>query len=265
MTDLKSKAYQIFYRLRSGEQKSLLMGAFVCSMIASGLHLMQNARSEAHLRETQKLVAIYVFDRDHPAGGLIEKDHLTTALIPEALLTTNMVEEGDADAIVRQRPVMDMKKGDPVLVTSLESVRGQSMTQKIPQGKRFIVLPVNDILVTKGHVKPNDRVDLLVEMDLPGRGATLFTLMRDITLVTVGAASIWSESSAGRAQDIGFFVSPNEEEMLKFAAQKARFSLSPRSQMENAKSEPSSPSNGYDMKRFLALPQVPKEVRAWRE
>jgi Flp pilus assembly protein CpaB len=106
-----------------------------------------------------------------------------------------------------------------------------------------------------GWVKPNDHVDILAHLELPGRGSTTLTVLQDVTLVSVGSATILSETGKISGGDISFFVDPEEYELLSFAEQKARFSVSLRNP-KDLKVRDS--SQGIDMNAFLDSRRIKK-------
>src|SRR5690606_33749724 len=144
-------------------------------------------------------------------------------------VTPNTVAPSDVENIIGRRLGIELKKGDAILLTAVEGAgMGDTVASRIPPGKRLVTLQIKDRVASNGWIKPNDHVDIIAHMDLPGRGATTVTLLEDITLVSVGKATVWEDGKSSAGAEIGFFVTPKEVEFISFAQQQGRFSLALR-------------------------------------
>lgn len=247
ISQLKESPY---YRLES----ILIVGSIVVGMAAAALN---NANSSAVYRamaERYKLTNIYVAKHDLIPGDTVGPD---TVVIKEILFsshTPNMVDQETLASAMGRHLEVELKSGDPVLLSFLEGLGTNSIAGKIPPGKRLFSLQISDRVAGNGWIKPNDHVDIIAHMDLPMRGATTFTLLQDITLVSVGRATVWDRGNSSEGSEIGFYVLPEELELLRFAQSKGQFSLALRNPNDIASQNVSSRDlgkEGVDMKKFL--------------
>ena len=102
-------------------------------------------------------------------------------------------------------------------------------------------------------MRPNDHVDIISSMSLSARGETTFTLLQNVTLVTVGKSTSWSNAKGPTGSEIGFFVTPDEFELLSFAQKKGSFSVSLRNPEDISISVDKEKlgSDGVDLGKFL--------------
>jgi len=149
--------------------------------------------------------------------------------------------------------VNEIQAGDPILLTYLQGNDKNSLAYKIPVGKRFFTLNIKDKMISNGWISPNDHIDILATINLPDRGETTFTILQDITLVTVGKNSSWQKQKANGGSEIGFFVTPKQFEVLSFAGRKGTFSVSLRNPEDTnlAQSKVGFGDQGVDMGNFL--------------
>src|SRR5206468_3381416 len=122
------------------------------------------------------------------------------------------------------------------------------LSDKVPPGKRLFSLRIDAKGAGYGWIKPNDHVDVIAHMTLPSRGVTTFTILQDVTLVSVGAATIIESGRQQGGSDVSFFVTPEEFELLSYAEKIGSFSLA----LRNAKDVTvKDRSRGIDISKFM--------------
>ena len=236
-------------------ETALISGAVVLGLGSAALSEANRDAQNRDLVSRFKVTQIAVAAKDLPAGSRLEAESVRFAESLEARTTANAVDPEHLKAILGRPLAIDLKAGDPILLTGVEgATSGSAAANKIPPGKRLVTLAIRDKVAQKGWIKPNDRVDVITTMDLPGRGRTTFTLMEDITLVSVGKASVWAQGQNSEGTEIGFYASPRDVEFIGFAEKSGEFSLSLRNPEDLAKSGDGAHDlgrDGMDMNKFL--------------
>ena len=236
-------------------ETALIAGAVVIGLGSAGLSEANREAANKDLLERYKITTIAVAAKDLPAGGKIEADAVRYAEVLQSQVTANAVDSDSLKTILGRNLVIELKAGDPILLTGVEgAVSGSTVATKIPPGKRLVALQIKDKVAQKGWIKPNDRVDVIATMELPGRGRTTFTLLQDITLVSVGKASVWDQGQVTEGTEIGFYASPKDVEFIGFAEKNGEFSLSLRNPQDVAVEDDAKKSlgrDGMDMGQFL--------------
>ena len=129
-----------------------------------------------------------------------------------------------------------------------------ALAQKI-QMKPFVViilvLMIADPLTSTGFIHPGDKVDILAQMDFPGKGNTTFTILENIKLIAVGKDVDQKKGSEGTK--VSFFVTPEEMERLRFAQREGKFFISLRNPLDQEKGQV---SKGVNMDTFLLMDRV---------
>jgi len=255
---LRSKMESIVGSLRTKVSKRidlmLILGALTLGLISAGINEAQKQAQERRLAHSLERVPV-VTVRGNLASGSV----LSPALVKEVLyspesITNNMVRSANLENVIGRRTTVDLIKGDPVLMTAVEGLsHHDSIASRIPAGMRLVTLKVVDSVAGKGWIKPNDRVDIIAHLDLPGRGHTAFTMLQDVNLVSVGEATVWDNGISSRGAEIGFFASPKEVEFIHFAQSKGSFSLALRNPQDLALIEHHRPlgRGGIDLNAFL--------------
>ncbi len=226
----------------------LIVGAIACGLFSASLsHASRTAFREQLERrfQTQKIV---VAAKEIQAGTILTKSILQPASYLKGNLSSNFVPVEQLNNILGRSVTLDLKPGDPIFLTAVAGADlSDRMAEKVPPGKRLFNMTISDNAAGLGFVRPNDHVDILAHMELPGRGAVTFTVMQDITLVSVGASSVISGEGLG-GTSVSFFVDPEEFEVLSYSQSKGKFSLSLRNPNDTSK-RPS--SRGVDLNAFL--------------
>lgn len=236
-------------------ETALIGGAILLGLGSAALSEANREAANQALVERFAVSTIIVAAKDLPAGAKIEPDSVKYAEALKSQVTANTVDPETLRNILGRTLQVELKEGDTVLLTAVEGAgSGNAVAGKIPPGKRLVTLQVKDKAAQKGWIKPNDRVDVIATMELPGRGQTAFTLLEDVTLVSVGKASVWDGGQATEGTEIGFYSAPRDVEFISFAERHGEFSLSLRNPQDVAKQDGSKQNlgaEGVDMNKFL--------------
>ena len=210
-------------------ETALVVFAMVAGIASAALsEVNRKARNEA-LLQSYKLVPVIVANKDMSVGTVLDEAAMRQTQILANSLTGNAVEPADIENVIGRRLGIELKEGDPILLTAVEGAgMGDTVASRIPPGKRLVTLQVNDRVAANGWIKPNDHVDIIAHMELPARGSTTVTLLEDVTLISVGKATVWENGKSSAGAEIGFFVTPKEVEFISFAQQQGSFSLALR-------------------------------------
>lgn len=226
----------------------LIGGAILAALFSAGLsHSSRTAYRELLERkfQTQRIV---VASKELPAGTILSKASLAPAAYLKGNLSQNFVSVENLTSVLGRSLLLDLKPGDPILLTAVTGADvANRMAEKVPAGKRLFNLSITDNSAGLGFVHPNDHVDILAHMELPNRGPVTFTVLQDVTLVSVGASSVINGEGLGGTA-VSFFVDPEEFEVLSFAQAKGRFSLSLRNPNDTSKR---AANRGVDLNAFL--------------
>lgn len=209
-------------------ETALIVGAVVVGVGSAGLSEANREASNQELIERYRTRLVYVAERDLPAGSIIDRGAFGQAEMLMSNMTTNTVDAQAFEAVLGRRVSIELKAGDALLLAAVEGASTSTVAAKIPPGKRLATLEISDKAAGNGWVKPNDHVDIVVSMDIPSRGKTTFTMMQDVTLVSVGKATVWENGTSTQGSEVGFYVTLEELEFLRFAQEKGEFSLALR-------------------------------------
>lgn len=226
----------------------LVVGAIAAGLFSALLSQSSRSAYSEQLAAKYSIIKIVVAGKEIPAGTILSSSVLAPAAYLKGTISSNFVPAESLAMIIGRTVAVDLKPGDPILLTAvLGADMADHMAQKVPAGKRLFNLTISDHSAGLGFVRPNDHVDILTHMDLPGRGPVTFTVMQDVTLVSVGASSIMGgDASAGT--DVSFFVEPDEFEVMSYSQQKGKFSLSLRNPNDASKRHA---GRGVDLNAFL--------------
>lgn len=247
---LKAAKASPYWRLET----ALVVGSVVVGVASAALSDLNRDASTQALLDRYRTRFVYVAERDLPAGTIIDRTGFVQGEMLVSNMTANTVDSESLETAVGRRMTIELKQGDPLLLSAVEGVSTSTVASKIPPGKRLATLQIADRAAGNGWVKPNDHVDIIAAMEIPGRGKTTFTLMQDVTLVSVGKATVWEKGASSQGSEIGFYVSLDELEFLRFAQEKGEFSLALRNPNDVANKEANSRDlgrAGMDMRKFL--------------
>jgi Flp pilus assembly protein CpaB len=226
----------------------LIGGAIAAALFSAALSHASRTSYRELLEKKFQTQRIVVASKELPAGTVLTKSILGPSAYLKGNLSQNFVPVENLSSILGRSLLIDLKPGDPVLLTAVTGAdNADRMAEKVPAGKRLFNLSITDNSAGLGFVRPNDHVDILTHMELPGRGPVTFTVMQDVTLVSVGASSVIDGEGLGGTA-VSFFVEPEEFEVLSYAQAKGKFSLSLRNPKDSSKR---AANRGIDLNAFL--------------
>lgn len=236
---------QPWWRLETG----LIAGAVALGAISGVLNHWNQAALESTLRTQFTLEEVLIAATDVEPGSPISHSNIEISTTLQAGLTPNFATPAMLEKLLGRRLAIPVKRGDPILLTAVQGGGdSQRMSEKVPPGKRLFTLTIDAKAAGYGWIEPNDHVDVIAHVVLPDRGATTFTVLQDVTLVSVGEATVLEHTGEAKGQDVSFFVTPEDFETLAFAQQKGEFSLSLRNPADIGTRET---RRGVDINDFL--------------
>lgn len=233
--------------------ETALMAGAVSAALISGFMSHQNSLAiEGAMARRYKTESVIVANGELKAGTTIDESNVKRTVALKNDLSRNVILGDQLDLVLGHRVAVDLLPGDPILLSMVQGARdAKGMAEKIPPGKRLFTLSIDSKAAGYGFVNPNDHVDIVAQIDLPNRGITSFTLLEDVTLVSVGARSVLQNGTRVSGSDVSFFVSPREFEVLTFAQKRGTFSLSLRNPRDIGKMQQNIGKTGVDIDSFL--------------
>lgn len=171
-------------RKRSG---TLIILLGVAIALAAGLMVLSFTRQAAAQATAQvRQVYVVIASRDIAEGTAVSSEALVIQAFP-----ADFVPEGaipTPEQAVGKFTVTRITKGQILLANQLSATkRSGNLALSVPAGKVAVALPMTDLMSTNGAVKPGDRVDILLTLNLA-----------ELRLVDPGAAAAVSGGSSTR-------------------------------------------------------------------
>ena len=197
-------------RKRSGTLIILL--GLVIALVAGLLVLSFTRQAAAQATAQVRQVYVVIAARDIAEGTAVSSESLTIQPFP-----ADFVPEGAIPApeqAVGKFTVTRITKGQIVLGNQLSATkRSGNLALSVPSGKVAIALPMTDLMSTNGAVKPGDRVDILLTINLAelqakdpsaaaaasnqgsGRNPVTQATLRNVEVLVVGEVDTGAQSS----------------------------------------------------------------------
>lgn len=247
MINKKSKA-KLSELLKHAKLEVILIGvAIALGITGATLEHLSRVDFEAQLQSQYRVTTVLVLGQNLKQGTVITKDMLSTRAFLSSNVTPHMIAPKDLELTLGHTLVVDGLAGDPLTLSQLTT--GQNMrtiAERIPEGKRLYMLEINDRVAAHGFIRPGDHVDVLGRLDFPGRGLTSFTLLANIQIVSMGKSVDPLDQTI--TNQVSFFVSPEQMEVLNFAEGEGEFRLSLRNPHDKRRA---GSQKGVDREVFL--------------
>ena len=225
----------------------LLAIAILAGVLAFGISKLQIQQEYVKMKLAYEQIPVLGYKHDMLKGDPIREEDIGKRPIFkrdyfDEVLPTKLNE------VLDQKLAMDVKKDEPMkwrhLAWQAKRVGlGSEAARTIPEGERALSIPVDSISAVSNLIDANDRVDIIASFRFPDQeGRTsmdtvTLTLLQNVTLLAVGqklaipsrydsAATLQERSKTYATVTVS--VTPKEAELLVFAMQKGKLTLTLR-------------------------------------
>jgi pilus assembly protein CpaB len=226
----------------------LLIFSIFCGLAAMFLMQYYISSREKALNARYQMVEVVVAAQDIPQGTQLtdqnKGEYLAVRGELKRNLTSDSLQRNQIDIVVGQKFQRTVIKNTPLKWSDFEEERskGSGLAGMVPENERAVSIPVDLTSSVTGLVEPNDHVDILGTFTFPSMkgdpqlDTVTLTILQNVTVLATGKNTARTMNAAYRAgaatsgsySTVTLLVSPKEAEMLVFALQKGRLTLTLR-------------------------------------
>ena len=248
--------------------KMLLLGAVLFGVIAFVLTYQQLEAERRSIRGTSETVMLIRLTRDKAEGEELRQEDLARYEAQRRPGEGGMSRDipwTEASRVVGRRLEVSMRAGQTLQSTDLKPIsQRQGFSGVIRQDYRAVSIPVDSVSSVNNLIQPNDNVDVIGTFrfsDVRGDSSldtVTLTILQDVKVLAVGnrwgAASL--DPTGNRTYGtVTLLLYPEEVEMIVFASQKGKLTLSLRN-FEDERIERNIESRSVNFK--LLEQEIPK-------
>lgn len=175
-----------------------------------------------------QMVPVVVASADLNKGEAFTEKTVEVALRPEAFVAPGVVSPEDMNYIFGKAATVPVARGQQVLwsyVQSESSIEALSEALNAEYHERAVTITVDEVKGVAGHIRRNDRVDVIGTFTVPARSPNgppvtkTKTLLQCVTIFAVGArgAGDGGFGFQGMPTSVTLKVTPEEAALLTFA------------------------------------------------
>ncbi len=231
------------------KQTVILIIAVISGVAAMLLTRIYIQRKEAALNKQYEMVDVIAAKKDIPLGTLLTKemvgDTLKLTSVPKRSTTGRNIVADQIDILTGRKFQNTVLMNSPVLWSDIvgDEQKGGNLASMIQESERAVSIPVDITSSVTGLVEPNDHVDILGTFTFPSTkgdpqlDVVTLTVLQNVTVLATGketsrtlmdTAMRGVVRRAGSYSTVTLLVTPKEAEMLVFAMQKGRLTLTLR-------------------------------------
>ncbi|MCC7518437.1 MAG: Flp pilus assembly protein CpaB [Verrucomicrobiae bacterium] len=199
------------------------------------------------INQQYQMVAIIAAGENLPVGTTLTRDKLGQKDVSKFSVSARNLMLDQVNLIVGRKLRNSVTRGTPLLWSDIvgDESKGGNLAAMVNEGERAVSIPVDMVSSVTGHVEPNDHVDILGTFTFPSTkgdpqlDTVTLTILQNVTVLATGKETARSlmegvlalGTSARRSANystVTLLVTPREAEMLVFALQKGRLSLTLR-------------------------------------
>ena len=222
-------------------QRMLLLLAVIFGLLAFVLTYQQIEAEKRRISGDSETAILIQVTRNMVEGEtLTEKDvaRYTVKRKREAMANSREIPWSQLYKVVNHKLDTSIARGQILQTTDIKfGSRRNGFSGIVQDGWRAVSIPVDPVSSVNNLIQPNDNVDVIGTFRFPDvRGdsaldTVTLTILQDVKVLAVGNRwqSLTAESGAGRAYGtVTLQLMPDEVEMLIFASQKGKITLSLR-------------------------------------
>jgi pilus assembly protein CpaB len=150
-------------RKRTGTM--IMLAGVVLAVVAGMLVLGMTQQTRAERLAQVEQVLVVMAAREIPDGGAVAADALTMQAFPADFVPAGAI--ADPEQAIGKYTTTRITTGQIVLTNQLSATkRVGALSLSVPSGKVAVALPMSDLMSITGAIKANDRVNILLTINL---------------------------------------------------------------------------------------------------
>lgn len=141
---------------------------------------------EAKLKGQHQAIGVVVPQQDLAADTIITSDLVAVRNVPDLYVHSDAVRPEKFELAEGQRLRYALEKGKPLLWAHLAGGDAPTFSMRLPNGKRAITVPVDEINSISGMLQPKDKIDLILTISSNNQDRVTFPLMQDVLVLATG-------------------------------------------------------------------------------
>jgi len=138
------------------------------------------------IRKMYKTGRVVVAKKNLLRGDILSYENMAIRDMPVSFLHSNVIKESESMPIIGRRILQPLKSGEPLLSNFLVEKDRGSFSSLIENGNRALTFPVDINSSMSGLLRPGDRIDLMLTLNLNSKNETI-PLLRNVPILATGS------------------------------------------------------------------------------
>ncbi|MCV2365035.1 Flp pilus assembly protein CpaB [Paucibacter sp. DJ1R-11] len=236
----------------------LLVALGLGGMSAFGVkrYIEQHVAEVEERSKAKSMVQVLVPKKDLVKGAILSAELVAVREVPSDWAHSNALTPAQFDRIEGQALAYPAVRGEMLMWSMLEGQRAPSFSTRLPNGRRAITVPVDEVNSISGLLQPGDRIDLMVSAKKDGK-SYLFPLLQNVAVLATGAQAVpdGKEGSKSSFSTITLDAAPEDARRVLAAREVGKLAAMLRSPGDSVVL----PANRQDALSLLGLGENSKE------
>lgn len=215
----------------------VLIVAVVIGSIAafSASSFLSSRLADIEARSQGKTVNIVVAKHDLLRGDRLDSENVAVRPIPTDYAHSGAVRPEQFGSVEGETIAFDLKAGEILLWSLMESKKAPTFSTRIESGRRAITVAVDEINSISGLLEPGDLIDLLVTVDQKNQKVTV-PLLQGVRVMATGQRSVDDPKSGERRlySTVTLNTDPHQAQNVVVAREAGRITALLRNPQDNA-------------------------------
>jgi len=138
------------------------------------------------IRKIYKTGRVVVAKKNLFRGDVLGYENMAIRDMPVSFLHSNVIKESESMSIIGRRIMQPLKSGEPLLSNFLVENNSGIFSSLIEDGNRALTFPVDINSSMSGLLRPGDRIDLMLTLNLNSKNETI-PLLRNVPILATGS------------------------------------------------------------------------------
>jgi len=164
-------------------------------------YIEQHVAEVEERSKAQSTVKVLVPKGDLVKGAVLTAELVAVREVPSMWAHSNALTPAQFDRIEGQALAYPAVRGEMLLWSMLEGQRPPAFSTRLPNGRRAITVPVDEVNSISGLLQPGDRIDLMVAAKKDSK-SYLFPLLQNVTVLATGSQAVVSPDGKEGSKNI---------------------------------------------------------------
>lgn len=194
------------------------------------------SENTSHISDSVQLTKVVVANANLNKNDILDYQNLSIRELPLKYVHSTAVLPGNVEYVIGRHLLHQIKKGEVLLSSFVDSVEDKEISKLIGDGERAVTIQVDNLSTAAGLLRPGHKIDIILTMNSEKKVTR--PVLKNVTVLATGDRLVNEMTdNNSRFNTITISVSPTNASRIVLARNMGSLSITLRSNKNTAVSE----------------------------